>query len=240
VTSINGGVLDGVRRIGAAVRSLSITGGISGAPLGVRLFGANASGAPKTGTWKAGDMVPDRTGVIWICTAGGTPGTWTSAAALALPLTGGTMSGAIAMGANKVTGLANGSGAQDAAAFGQINALLATTGASGFALQNGTPNVLTWTAPNDGNMHRVLVMAVLHCTSTETGGAVSLTFTLPDGTSGSKAIFAANNTTGAIGVPTSQNGPAFMLIEANTTIALVQTSALTGGAAVVFAEFWGS
>jgi hypothetical protein len=37
-----------------------------------------------------------------------------------LPLTGGTMSGAIAMGSNKITGLANGSAAQDAAAFGQI------------------------------------------------------------------------------------------------------------------------
>ena len=38
----------------------------------------------------------------------------------ALQTTGGTMSGAIAMGSHKVTGLTNGSGAQDAAAFGQI------------------------------------------------------------------------------------------------------------------------
>ena len=38
----------------------------------------------------------------------------------ALPTAGGTMSGAIAMGANKVTGLTNGSAAQDAAAFGQL------------------------------------------------------------------------------------------------------------------------
>lgn len=37
-----------------------------------------------------------------------------------LPLTGGTMSGNIAMGSNKVTGLANGSSSTDAAAFGQI------------------------------------------------------------------------------------------------------------------------
>ena len=43
-----------------------------------------------------------------------------TAEALALPKTGGTMSGAIAMGTNKVTGIGNGSGAQDAAAFGQI------------------------------------------------------------------------------------------------------------------------
>ena len=43
-----------------------------------------------------------------------------AAEALLLPLAGGTMSGAIAMGTSKITGLGNGSGAQDAAAFGQI------------------------------------------------------------------------------------------------------------------------
>jgi hypothetical protein len=37
-----------------------------------------------------------------------------------LPLAGGTMSGAIAMGTNKITGLGNGSATQDGAAFGQI------------------------------------------------------------------------------------------------------------------------
>lgn len=43
-----------------------------------------------------------------------------STVAGALQTTGGTMSGAIAMGSHKITGLTNGSGAQDAAAFGQI------------------------------------------------------------------------------------------------------------------------
>jgi microcystin-dependent protein len=37
-----------------------------------------------------------------------------------LPLAGGTMSGAIAMGAHKITGMANGAAAQDAVAFGQL------------------------------------------------------------------------------------------------------------------------
>ncbi len=72
MTNINNGVLDGVRRIAAAVRSLSITGGISGAPLGMRLMGANVSGPPQTGTWKAGDIVSDRAGSVWVCTTGGT------------------------------------------------------------------------------------------------------------------------------------------------------------------------
>lgn len=68
----NSGLLDGLRRIGGKFRDLTIDGGLPGAPLGYRLRGATASGPPLTGTWKAGDLVPDRTGMIWICTAGGT------------------------------------------------------------------------------------------------------------------------------------------------------------------------
>lgn len=81
MTTINTGVLDGVRRIGAGVRDLSVQGGIGGAPLGMRIKGATLSGAPVTGTWRPGDLVTDRTGKIWQCTAGGTPGTWAQAGA---------------------------------------------------------------------------------------------------------------------------------------------------------------
>ena len=44
-----------------------------------------------------------------------------------LPTAGGTMSGALAMGSNKITGLANGSASDDAAAFGQIPTTLPPT-----------------------------------------------------------------------------------------------------------------
>lgn len=43
-----------------------------------------------------------------------------AAEAASLPLTGGTMSGAIAMGSHKITGLENGSASSDGAAYGQI------------------------------------------------------------------------------------------------------------------------
>ena len=79
MTVINGGLLDGARRITAKVRDLTIDGGLPGAPLGFRLRGATQSGHPVTGTWKAGDVVPDRAGAVWICTVSGTPGTWVSA-----------------------------------------------------------------------------------------------------------------------------------------------------------------
>jgi hypothetical protein len=45
----------------------------------IRLSGRRSGmGAPTTGTWAAGDTVQDSAGVWWLCTAGGTPGTWTT------------------------------------------------------------------------------------------------------------------------------------------------------------------
>lgn len=51
-------------------------GGTTGAAAASRYAGATASGHPVSGTWGAGDWVIDLTGSIWICTTGGTPGTW--------------------------------------------------------------------------------------------------------------------------------------------------------------------
>jgi hypothetical protein len=156
-------------------------------------------------------------------------------AALKLSLTGGTMSGAIAMGANKITGLANGGAAADAAAFGQILALQATTGAAGYTLVNGTGNIITWTAPNDGNMHRVVLMAILLVTTTEVGGSLNVAYTLPNGTAENSQVIVGAQTPGAKLIST-----AVFLIEANTAFTFQQASALTSGAAVAWAEIWAS
>jgi hypothetical protein len=43
----------------------------------IRFCGRRAStGAPTSGTWSVGDTVQDSAGALWLCTAGGTPGTW--------------------------------------------------------------------------------------------------------------------------------------------------------------------
>ena len=103
----------------------------------------------------------------------------------------------------------------------------------------GTPSILTWTAPSDGNLHRVLVFAVLHVTSNETGGQCSITVTLPDGTTSQKTVFSAAQNTGVFW-PISFSYPQMQLIEAGTTVTVAQTSALTGGASTVWFELWGS
>jgi hypothetical protein len=50
--------------------------GLSGAAAGTRYVGGTTSGAPTSGTYQVGDTVVAQNGAVWICTAGGTPGTW--------------------------------------------------------------------------------------------------------------------------------------------------------------------
>jgi hypothetical protein len=50
--------------------------GLTGAVTATRYVGGTASGAPGSGTFNTGDFIVTTGGDIWICTAGGTPGTW--------------------------------------------------------------------------------------------------------------------------------------------------------------------
>lgn len=50
--------------------------GLTGAVAASRYAGATASGHPTSGTYAAGDYTVDQTGSFWICTTGGSPGTW--------------------------------------------------------------------------------------------------------------------------------------------------------------------
>lgn len=56
---------------------------ISGYPIGLagaialtRYAGGTTSGAPATGPFLTGDFIIAQNGAVWVCTAGGTPGTW--------------------------------------------------------------------------------------------------------------------------------------------------------------------
>lgn len=113
--------------------------------------------------------------------------------------------------------------------------LQAATPESGYALINGTGTVISWTAPNDGNMHRFQIVGALIVTSAETGGEVEILFTPPGGTQQSK-VFASPNVAPGTYNTTIQAGT----IGPGTTVLLSQATALTAGAASVTGEIWGS
>lgn len=112
---------------------------------------------------------------------------------------------------------------------------LAATPLSGVPLTNGTQTIFTWTAPNDGNMHRVALYQVSYCSSAATGGGISLNWTLPDGTH-----TIGKSYTGGYGAGTGNNleGQGG-LVAPGTTVTFSQTTALTAGAATIWAELWG-
>lgn len=115
-------------------------------------------------------------------------------------------------------------------------ALAVSTAVAGYTLVNGTGTVLAWTAPADGLLHRFTVMANMHVTSAETSGQgqVTIAFTLPDG-------FATTHTLFNAGAGTGDNGQASVftrVVQAGSTVTIAQATALTAGAAVMWAEIW--
>lgn len=111
--------------------------------------------------------------------------------------------------------------------------LQAATPAAGFALVNGTPGIVSWTAPNDGSAHLAHVVSQQVVTSLETGGAVQLNYTSADGTARNLALYPGGGATG-LSVLNAER-----IVAPGSTVAIVQSSALTGGAAAVWAQVWG-
>lgn len=118
-------------------------------------------------------------------------------------------------------------------------AKLATTGTAGFTLTNGTPNIISWTAPSDGAVHMFVCVSVAHVTSAETGGTVQVIYQSP-------ITGVTNHFTQILagGLGTDTNGQTgttiFALVQPGATVTVQQTVALTAGAATVYAELWGN
>lgn len=113
--------------------------------------------------------------------------------------------------------------------------LQATTGVDGFALQDATPTILSWTAPDDGNLHRVLFVTSLYVSSASTGGQVNCYGGLPQGGNAYNEIAAATHAAGA-----EFGNACWLIVGPGQPAVIYQASALTAGDAILYAEIWGS
>lgn len=112
--------------------------------------------------------------------------------------------------------------------------LKAATPLTGFTLVNGTPNIITWTVPNDGKMHRAIIIMVKHITTLEVGGAIQVAYNIPDGSGNSHTPYAGGEATATL-----DEEQEFILLQPGTTVIVQQSSALTSGASKIWAEIWG-
>lgn len=110
--------------------------------------------------------------------------------------------------------------------------LAATTGQAGYVLVNGTGTIYTWTAPADGGLHRFTLNATQHVTVAETGGVIQVAFTAPDGTASTFNLFAGGS---GVGVT---SGTGSRQVQAGSTVTVSQSTALTLGAATIWADLW--
>lgn len=108
---------------------------------------------------------------------------------------------------------------------------VATTGANGFALVNGTSTILAWTAPSDGNIHSFSIFFRCIIAVNETGGHVGFSF-------GSTGLGVNLNGGGeGNGDHPNESGSAYVALSGET-ITISQLSALTAGSATVYCEIW--
>src|SRR5579862_5196763 len=122
-------------------------------------------------------------------------------------------------------------GTQDQAA--PVLAAQAATPLAGTALVNGTPNLLQWTAPNDGQVHSFNVAATAHVTLALTGGQIQVKWTSA-GVNQVSTLLAGGEAAGTyVGLFLGNGGNGPQQCDPGTTVTIQQTSAVTAGAAVL-------
>ena len=110
--------------------------------------------------------------------------------------------------------------------------ITAETSATGVALINGTQTILSVTVPNDAKPHQAIVTVFKVVTAALTGGAVVMAVTDIAGTAFTIAIVGT-----AVGTYThSSTINNSFLLKPGTTVTVKQTTAMTAGAAKVYAK----
>jgi len=119
-------------------------------------------------------------------------------------------------------------------------ALQAATPAAGYPLVNGTGTILSWTTPNDGAQHRIMLFSSILVASTETGGLIQIRWQGPGATANQDTQIFAANLTGQTASQPPSNQPTLLVVQPNYTVLLRQASAMTAGSATLYAELWGA
>ena len=103
------------------------------------------------------------------------------------------------------------------------------TSATGVALINGTQTFLSLTVPNDAHPHLAFVSATKAVTTALTGGQTAIKAT-------EAPALAYSLLTTATAVGTAHSVASALLVAPNTTITVTQTTAMTAGAAKLYAR----
>jgi hypothetical protein len=110
--------------------------------------------------------------------------------------------------------------------------ITAETSSTGVALIGASQTILTVLIPSDGKVHQVILTAAVYVTAALTGGAVQTTFTAYPGTSVRHTF-----TTTTVGTRMySSTTTAQTLVKPGTRVSVKQTTAMTAGAAKVYAK----
>lgn len=210
---------------GATTGQTVVASGLTGATAASRHVGATASGAPVAGTFAAGDYIVDQSGPIIVCTAAGSPGTWSKQALDALVMhlagtetvTGAKTFSAALVGQSSITG-------QSVAASGLTGAVAASRYVG--ATASGAPTVGTF-AVGDYVIDQTGFVYV--CTVAGTPGTWRST---PGGTLGYAQITAASPDVGA--TPTAVAGLSVTIVQTAGRRLRVSAQGALGSAGAVY------
>lgn len=115
--------------------------------------------------------------------------------------------------------------------------LQASTGTTPYTLLSSgsvPQTILSWTAPTDGQLHRVVIIAMQHVATTQVAGNIDASFTDPASGTDSTFLLMGSLSSGY------KNVISPLFIAQASTITVVQQTLLTSGAGTLWCEIWGS
>lgn len=105
--------------------------GATGATATMRIAGGTLAGAPVSGTWQAGDQVTSHDGHVYVCSVGGTPGTWVASGTTGITGITGATGATGPTGASGVTGVTGNTGSTGPTGITGPTGVTGQTGATG-------------------------------------------------------------------------------------------------------------